>query len=359
MPFQDNLRFVASTLSWEKSCYDAVVQLRALLDDNRFTFANVINIMKQLDLGKRREISASAKQPVEETQVHAQSAARETKCEEQQKRAESQSVSVNAPRVNSIATDSMVKPIDVLPTESRRDEVNPKERANESHPESQRDQRERPVEDESMEIVDAAEHALITDSQKTDSTAYETIINRTISSLPDGIANNVSSIISSPRGCILSQTNFTASQLSDINQIETSSFQQLSRYENATVKDPLFYVRTSFATISSQQTTVLPRYETNVGSNLAANSMDLSALLSLKSSRSSQYHDYCLSEGKFEITPPSQSTDVAKISARTKEAEIFRQIEGDAFDEQAFFNSTQVPLRIDLSKNDDVEMPRV
>lgn len=118
--------------------------------------------------------------------------------------------------------------------------------------------------------------------------------------------------------------------------------------------DPRFYVRTSFAA----STPGSPRCRTNLGSNFIAN-MTVSPSISFRSSQSFRYHDYCLSEGEFDITLPSQSTssEVAKVTARSKEAEIFRQIEGDAFDEKTFFNNAQVPLELDhLTADDDVTM---
>lgn len=146
--------------------------------------------------------------------------------------------------------------------------------------------------------------------------------------------------------------------------VNQTAFSSLDTANKSTVtgpqspmSDPRFYVCTSFA--ASTPRTILSHCGTNLGSSFAASPIAVSPSISFKSTQSFQYHDYCLSEGEFDITLPSQSisSEVAKITARAKEAEIFRQIEGDDFDEKSFFSDIQVPLKLDhFSANDDVTM---
>lgn len=168
------------------------------------------------------------------------------------------------------------------------------------------------VQDEPMETVED-------DDRKADVSIHEVIVKRTAFSSPD-----------------------------------TANKSTVAGFSQSSMSDPRFYVCTSFA--ASTPKTILPRCETNLGSSFAASSISVSPSMSFKSSQSFQYHDYCLSEGEFDITLPSQSSEMAKITARAKEAEIFREIEGDGFDERSFFD-TQVPLKLDdLTANDDVMM---
>ncbi|XP_071555070.1 mutS protein homolog 4 [Temnothorax nylanderi] len=299
----NNLGSVTSSLSWEKSCYNAVVQLRALLEDNRFTFANIINVMKQLDLSKQSEQTERALIPTKSPNV----AQERGKREEREKREEDK---------NLVASNNGL-------TIGTKDDVLLTEQTNKD----ERKMNEEEVQDEPMEIDK-------NDTQQADISIHEVIVNRT---------------------AFPSQN--TANK-------DTSSSANPSSSPQSPKSDPRFYVCTSFA--ASTPKTISPHRGTNPGSSFAARSRAASPSTSLRSSQSFQYHDYCLSEGDFTFTPlhsiPSQSTpsDVAKMTARAKEAKIFRQIEGDNFDEEAFFNDThhtqQVPFKLNLTTDDDVEM---
>lgn len=276
-----------SSLSWEKSCYDAVVQLRALLEDNRFTFANIISVMKQLDLSKQTE----------RAQVPAKSPNVAQECGEREKREEKGKDLIVASN-----NGSMMETNDVPLTE----------RANKD----ERKVNETEVQDEPMEIAE-------NDSRES---IHEVIVNRVAFSPSDTVNRDLSIVNPGP--------SLTSSTI-----------------------DPRFYVRTSFAA-STPQGTISPHCETNLGSSFAASSITISPSRSFRSSQSFQYHDYCLSEREFDISLPSQSTpsEDARMTARAKEAKIFRQIEGDGFDEEGFFNDTRVSLKLDLTADDDVVM---
>lgn len=278
-----------SSLSWEKSCYDAVVQLHALLEDNRFTFANIISVMKQLDLSKQSKQTERAQVPAKSPKV-AQD------CGEREKREEGKSLRV-APN-NDLMIESNNN---VLLTE----------RANKD------EQKVDEAQDEPMEIAE-------NDSREADVSIHEVIVNRMAFSPPDAANKNLS--IVNPGPSLQSPTN-----------------------------DPRFFVCTSFA---ASTPAIISHRETNPGSSFAASSITRSPSTSFRSSQSFQYHDYCLSEREFDITLPSQSTpsEDARMTARAKEAKIFRQIEGDGFDEESFFNDTQVSLKLDLTADDDVVM---
>lgn len=189
-------------------------------------------------------------------------------------------------------------------------------------------QENRESEDEPMEIE--------MDNER-DLSMHDTIVNRTtFSPLLHADAKDASPTV-----------GFSASQLMIDSKVTHSFTEQSTR--PLTGVDPRFYVCTSFA--SSQKTTT-----SSLGFNVAdANSGVTSPPLSFNSSQSFLYHDYCMSESEFNITLPSQSesSEVAKITARSKEAAIFWQIEGDAFDEKAFFANTQVPLELDLVTDND------
>lgn len=300
-----------SSLSWEKSCYDAVVQLRALLEDSRFTFANIISVMKELDLGKQSEQTRRAQIPVKSPNKITQVLIKYSDvAQELSERREEDNLVIASINGSAMETDNDV----LLPERANKDE----RKANESE-----------VQDEPMEIVenddrtaDSCQFAKTTIGRQVSVSIHELIVNRTALSSPDTADRDPA--IANPSSC-----------------------------PQSPMSDPRFYVCTSFAK------TIPPHRETDLGgSSFATSSIAISPSISFnKSSQQSfQYHDYCLSEGEFDITLPSQSTpsDVARRNARLKEAEIFRQIEGDAFDENSFFNDTQVPLEMDLTADDDM-----
>lgn len=287
--FQNDLGSVANSLSWEKSCYDAVVQLRALSEDNCFTFANIISVLKQLDLSRQTE---RAQAPAKSTNVVREHEERQ-KCERDK----------NPATNNDLTTGTNVNDVSLTTRANNKDE---RIRMNGSE-----------MQDEPMEIAEDDNR------RKADVSIHDVIVKRTAFSVSPDTANK------------------STSQITGISS-------------PSPINDPRFYVCTSFA--ASTPKTILPRCGTNLGSSFAASSIPASPSMSFESSQSFQYHDYCLSEGEFDITLPSQSSELAKVTARAKEAEIFRQIEGDDFDEKSFFN-TQVPLKLDhLTANDDVVM---
>lgn len=320
---------IASSLSWEKSCYDAVVQLRALLEDNRFTFANIISVMKELDLGKHNEQTKRMQVPVKSpnvTQVPAKSSntiqAPVTSLNVAQERKEGEKREEDKNLTVALYKD--------LATGTNRD-ASSSQRANKD----ERKENESEVQDEPMEIEnddrreDSRQFAKPTIERQISVSIHEIIVNRTAVLSPG--ATNEDPLI--------------------VNQ---SSFSQ------SAVNDPRFYVCTSFAASSPKAT--LPQREINLGSSFATSSIVLSQARTLNNSslRSSQYHDYCLSEGEFTLpsscSGQSTSSEKARKNARLKEAEIFRQIEGDAFDEKRFFNDVEELLEIVLTDDDDVVM---
>ncbi|KAL0130729.1 hypothetical protein PUN28_002386 [Cardiocondyla obscurior] len=282
----DNLKSIANVLSWEKSCYDAVVQLRALLEDNRFTFANIISVMKQLDLNKQGA-------QVEKAQVSAKLSNVEEERKEREKREEDKNLVVSndlTPNDASLAKQPSIN----------------ERKANQ-------------VQDEMMDIVENG-------NWKEDESIHETTVDRTVISPPNIVNENLASV----------NSNLSV---------------------QSPIIDPRFFVCTSFAT--STPKTMLSRRETLIsGSSRAQPSAPspISFRTSQSFESSVQYHDYCLSEGEFDITLPSQSTpsDIARMAARAKEANIFREIEGDDFDEEAFFNDMQITL--DFTDDDDMMM---
>jgi len=316
-----------SSRSWEKSCYDAVAQLRILLDNNDFTFANIITIMKQLDLDKR---------PAKRAQVPAKftsAAQRHSKARECEKGGNLDA----APETSTIETNN------VLLTESSK-------QTNKNDPAPQE------MEVDSMQIVDAVMHSSF---QRTD--IYDTIT-RSFASLDANVANEEASIISSSHSLQFSMTNFTSLGSFNSNVTRMKSFTESICHE---IEDPLLHVRASFAA-SSQKETALPetinmkqtQCEATLRSNLTTNSIASSSAISCTSSQSHGYYDYCLSQKEFDITLPSQSTpsDIARITARAKEAKIFRQIEGSSFDEKAFFDSIQMPSAMSLTPPNDEDV---
>lgn len=310
--------------------------------------------MKQLDVSKRPKPSAveSTKPPTAaETPLvsgrFANIADPRVRCKEQRTGdTEEDTPMIATTKDDSAFEDSTMEgtsdATEQLPAPTARDRLKSPKRDQESR----RDRKRRAVEEEkeeekSMEIVDASASTI----DASDFTTSGAITNQTTALLLPSDA----SIISSPRGSIRSLADITVSQLSNYSNSQAISFQRQSlRYGNV---DPLQYVSASYAiATNSQRTPIAPRGESSQESSFAV------SLPSLQSS-TWQYHDYCLSEKEFDITLPSQSTvsDVARMSARMKEAEIFRKIEGDAFDERAFFNNSQVPMKIDLANhsNDD------
>lgn len=318
-------------MSWERSCYNAVVQLHALIESNRFAFVNIIGIMKQLDLAKQRKSLASAKQPAETTRVPVKKpvtdslATQRAPHEEQRKREEIENHGVES----SAASKGNPTPAD--PREHQAAEKEP------------------------TKIADKSVSWPISDRNK-DSPKREDTVNRATLSFPSDEADRSSSIVTSRDTVNKSPSNsanlVSVSQLCNPNAIETSSPQQSIDHDSIT-DDPLFYVCTSFARTNSRKTQTLSHYHDT--SSIAA-----SLPSSLRSSQSFLYHDYCLSEREFNISPISQPystpSEMARMTARAKEAEIFRQIEGNAFDENAFFQGTQMPTRLKLFDDDDVAM---
>jgi len=250
--------------------------------------------MKQLDLSKQNEQTKRTQVPVKSSNVAQE-------CKEQEKREGDKNLVVAS---NNDSTMRMTGNNELDNALSER--VN----------EDERKMNENVIQDEPMEIAEND------DSRKADVSIHEVIVNRTVFSSPETVNRDPSIVDPDPP-------------------------------LQSPISDPRFYVCTSFAT--STPKTVLSRRETNVGSSFPGSS--ISASSSFKSSQSFQFHDYCLSEGEFDITLPSQSTssDISR-TARSKEAEIFRQIEGDGFDEENFFNDLQVPLKLDLVADDDVAM---
>ncbi|XP_020285016.1 mutS protein homolog 4-like [Pseudomyrmex gracilis] len=301
---QKNFASLASTSSWEKSCYNTVVQLRALLDDNRFTFANIISIMKQLDLQQRRQqVPSKATQVfVRETHVPAKST-RVTRKETEKHEKRKTLVSSENALIEQTSGN-------VLPNTLSR-------------------QKNREPDDESMEIE--------IDNER-DLSMHDTIVNRT----------TFSPLLHADTKDAFPTVSSSVSQLT-IDSKVMHSFNDEQSTRPLTDVDPRFYVCTSFA--SSQKTTTT----LSLGSNVVdANSGVTSP--SSEFCRSLLYHDYCLSENDFNSTLPSQSesSEIAKIiTPRSKEVAIFRQIEDDDFDEKAFFVNTQAQLELDLVTDND------
>lgn len=142
---------------------------------------------------------------------------------------------------------------------------------------------------------------------------------------------------------VRSQSSISASHsLSQPCLTKAQSFvEQLIPDQNSPgIIDPRFYVCASFSQKTStaiesegQTETILPR--DNLGSNVALNPIAPSSSTSVNSS---QYHDYCLSEGEFDVTS-SQSTPstIARIMRKT-------------FDENTIFDLQESLI---LTPNDD------
>ncbi|XP_072757634.1 mutS protein homolog 4 [Anoplolepis gracilipes] len=308
---QNNLGSVASSPSWEKSCYDAVVQLRALLENNCFIFANIVNIMKQLDLDKRKKqlLTEAVQIPVKSTSI-----AREREKHEEEKdfaSNENPTTATNAMSLTELA------------------------RQNKS-------QRERGAENEPMENVESDRN------RKTNLSIHGADVNRaTLLSQPE-TTDEDSRIVNSPFPSPIT------SQLSHPIFTPADSFIEQSIPDKSPIPiDPRFYVCTSFETTISQKVAsvreseeqtkrMLPRG--SLGSNIALNSMTSSASTSF---RSFQYHDYCLSEGEFDIDLPSSQSILSDVAQVKRSKEILQQIENDTFDEKSFSQESLNIIPID------------
>ncbi|XP_011702971.1 PREDICTED: mutS protein homolog 4-like [Wasmannia auropunctata] len=300
----NNLGSVANSQSWEKSCYDAVVQLRALLEDNRFTFANIISVMKQLDLSKQSERTKGTQVPAGKSPNVAP------------KRNEERERTREGDENHVVASNHDVPMV-------TNDDVLLSERAAKDHEQKVNEARDEPMETEIDE----------SDDRRTDAPIHEVVqVDRTASSSSKMIVGSPSSIV-----------NLVATPSSLLSDV------------------PPLHVRTSFAMTSTPKTT-LSRYKiTSPETSFAAGTTV--AASPCNSIQSFQYYDYCLSEGEFDIfTQPSQqsiSSEVARMTARSKEARIFRQIEGDGFDEESFFSDAQQVqslMELDLIADYDVAM---
>jgi len=287
--------------------------------------------MKQLDLDKR---------PAKRAQVPVKF----TNATEKQSRVREYEKDGNldaAPKISTIETNN------VLLTESSK-------QTNKNDPVPQE------MEIDSMRIVDAIMHSSI---QKTN---IHDAVTKSFSSLDANIANEGTSIIGSSHSLQFSMTNFTSlgSFNSNITQMKSFEVDELMCQE---IEDPLLYVRASFdQSATNQKEIVLSetvntkqiQCEATLKTNLTTNSMASSSAISCTSSQSHGYYDYCLSQKEFDITLPSQSTpsDVARLTARAKEAKIFRQIEGSSFDEKDFFDSIQMPSAMNLTPPNDEDV---
>ncbi|KAM0733913.1 MutS protein-like protein 4 [Formica fusca] len=318
---QNNLGSVVSSPSWKKSCYDAVVQLRALLENNRFIFANIINILRQLDLGEQRKkqlLVEGAQIPVKSTSV----------TEEREKREEDKNLASND-NPTTVTNDNAISLIELA--------------------ERNKSQREYQTEDEPMEIVKTDRN------RKIDLSIHGAIVNRaTLSSQPE-TTDEDSRIVNS---------RFPNPSTSHPNLTKTKSFiEQPILDESPITIDPRFYVCTSFEITTSQKTTlvvgelkgqteiILPHG--SLGSNVALNSIVPSPSTS---SRSSQYHDYCLSEGEFDIALPSSQSTLTDITKMKRSKEISQRLENDTFDENTFLDMQESLI---LTPDDDVVMSPV
>ncbi|EZA53356.1 MutS protein-like protein [Ooceraea biroi] len=335
---QNNLGSFTSSRSWEKSCYDAVVQLRALLDDNNFTFANVINIMKQLDLSKqpKQQPAKHAQGPAQFTSVpqNSQASRKRQKCEDDR--------NLDAvPKNNLTIETNNNASLTELPNQTNKNDTVPEEMEYEPTQ----------IVDRAIVVAHPADHDLKTDLRLTDNVIKSF-------SLPNAnVADEETSIIFNP--C----PSFQLTKLPPLESFDstTTEIKSLAQQSGSITDDPLFYVRTSF-TATSQKTVTLSETDKENQSQgeasltFATNSIATSSLISRISSQG--YHDYCLSQKDFDISQSqSISSDLARITARVKEAAIFRQIEGSSFDEEEFLNSIQqVPLNFTPPNDEDVVM---
>lgn len=200
-------------------------------------------------------------------------------------------------------------------------------------------------EDEPMEIAETTNR-----NRNADSSIHGAIVNRaTFSSQPRTIEEEISRMVNSL------SPNPSASRLSQpcLTKAKSLVEQLISDESSPVTVDPRFYVCTSFeeATISqkislaigesqSQKEIMLPRG--SLRSNVALSSIALSpSLTSVKSSiapfpsltsvKSSQYHDYCLSEGEFDVALPSSQSTSSDVTRMKRSEEISRRIEDRDF----------------------------
>lgn len=285
-----------------------MVRLRALLDNDRFTFASIINVMKQLDPRHRRRVAATTRR---ETQVSAKSTrvTRHRKEEEQNEEEEKEEKANN--KTTPVAFTNTL-------TERARS-VSPNTLSG-----RKKNEDERGAENEPMEIE--------VDNGQRDLSMRDTIVNRA-AFLPATAAYP-------------STMDRSASQLTVGLEVTDVFVEHATSNPSDPENDPRFYVCATFASNSQETTTPC-----SVRSVVRANSTRVaSPSLSLLNS-SQPFYDYCLSGSEF--SPPSRSiesnsSEVARMTARSKEAAIFRQIEGDAFDEEAFLASSQVSLGMNV-----------
>lgn len=187
-------------------------------------------------------------------------------------------------------------------------------------------------EDEPMEIAEITDR-----NRNADSSIHGAIVNRaTFSSQPRTIEEEISRMVNSL------SPNPSASRLSQpcLTKAKSLVEQLISDESSPVTVDPRFYVCTSFeeATISqkislairesqSQTEIMLPRG--SLRSNVVLSSIALSP--SLTSVKSSQYHDYCLSEGEFDVALPSSQSTSSDVTRMKRSEEISRRIEDRDF----------------------------
>lgn len=274
--------------------------------------------MRQLDLGKQRKkqlLTEGAQIPVKSTSV----------TREHEKREKEKNFALND---NSTMATNVMSLTELA--------------------ERNRSQREHEVNDEPMKIVETDRN------EKTDLSIHGAVVNRATLSLQPRTVNEDSRIVNSP---LLIPS---ASQLSNSNLTKTKSLIEPPISNESPISiDPRFYVCTSFETAISQKTTLLVGEQVeqteiilpqgSLRSNASLNSIVLSCSAS---SRSSQYYDYCLSEGEFDVAlscSQTTSNDVAKMKSK----EISRIETDTSFDERAFLH---VQESLNLTPDDDVVM---
>jgi len=201
--------------------------------------------------------------------------------------------------------------------------------------------------DEPMKIVETDRN------RKTDLSIHGAVVNRaTLLSQPKRIDKD-SRIVNLP-------LIPSSSQLSDSNLTKTKSLEPPIPDESPIPIDPRFYVCTSFEATISQKTTLVveePEGQTEIilphgslRSNVALNSI---APSSSASSRSSQYYDYCLSEGEFDVALPSSETNSSNIAKMKRFKETSRIETDSSLNERAFLH---VQESLSLTPDDDIMM---
>lgn len=280
--------------------------------------------MRQLDLGEQRkkQLAEGAQIPVKSTSV----------TQEREKREEEKNSASNDNPTT--ATNDIAMSLIELAEQNK----------------SQR--REHQAEDEPMEIVETDRN------RNVDLSIHGAIINRaTFLSQPE-TTDEDSRIVNSRL------PNPSAPQLSHSNLTKSKSFiEQSISDENPITIDPRFYVCTSFGITTSQRTTLVVGELTrqteimlphgSLGSNVALNSIAPSPSVS---SGSSQYHDYCLSEGEFDISLLSCQSTLTDVTKMQRSKEISQRIGNYTFDESTFLNMRESLI---LTPNDDVVMSPV